>query len=161
MDNTSLNNNSKTKLVVYNVENRILEKDGLQVQFFDKIKQMTDNFLQTIDVVDEKSKKPVYNLYVEIYNLQDPYNIVFREVEIVEKSGKKEIVNNILKYAGQGNQTYAFQTNYTQIYKKAFANYQAMQQNQEKPYPTFTEQMKKGYLGYLEDNGNTNSNELV
>jgi len=173
MENTSLDNNSKTKndnfktqFVAYNVQNRILERDGLQVQFFDRIKQTTDSFLQTIDIVDQKSKKPIYGLYVEIYNPKDPHNLVFREVETVEKNGQKEIVSNKLQYINQGNESFPFLTNYAQIYQKAFANYKSIQQNKEKPYPTFAEQVKKNtdpiklLSNYLKEDNN-NFNELV
>jgi hypothetical protein len=158
----------KVEYVPYNEVNRIAERDGLSVQFFDKIKQTTNNFLQTIDIVDKKNK-PVYGLYIEIYNPKDTYNVVCREVEIeeVEINGKKQkqIVNNISYPARDENQnTYVIATNYAKIYQKAFANYKAMQQNKPKPYLTFAEQINAKTIdhetllsNYLTENNNSNN----
>jgi GTPase involved in cell partitioning and DNA repair len=158
----------KTEYVPYNEANRITERDGLSVQFFDKIKQTTNSFLQTIDIVDKKNK-PVYGLYIEIYNPKDTYNVVCREVETeeVEINGKKQkqIVNNISYPARDENQnTYVIATNYAKIYQKAFANYKAMQQNKPKPYLTFAEQMNAKTIdhetllsNYLTENNNSNN----
>jgi len=158
----------KIEYVPYNEANRITERDGLSVQFFDKIKQTTNNFLQTIDIVDKKNK-PVYGLYIEIYNPKDTYNVVCREVEIeeVEINGKKQkqIVNNISYPARDENQnTYVIATNYAKIYQKAFANYKAMQQNKPKPYLNFVEQMNAKTIdhetllsNYLTENNNSNN----
>ena len=164
-NNSQTKNNSKIQYVFYNQDNRIKERDGLLVQFFDRIKQTTNSYLQTIDVVNEKNK-PVYGLYVEIYNPQDTHNIVCKEVELQEIEGKKEIVNNITFFVNQGKDTYPMISNYANIYKKAFANYQAMQQNKVKPYPTFADQMTKRnsdptiiLSNYLTENNN--SNDLI
>lgn len=164
-NNSQKKNTPKIEYVFYNQDNRITERDGLLVQFFDRIKQTTNNYLQTINVLNEKNK-PVYGLYVEIYNPQDTHNIVCKEVELQEIDGKKEIVNNITFFVNQGRDTYPMRSNYADIYKKAFANYQAMQQNKAKPYPTFVDQMNKKNINpatilsnYLtEDN---NSNDLI
>lgn len=164
-NNSQTKNTPKIEYVFYNQDNRITERDGLLVQFFDRIKQTTNNYLQTIDVVNKKNK-PVYGLYVEIYNPKDIYNVVCKEVELQEIDGKKEIVNNITLFVNQGNDTYPIVSNYANIYKKAFANYQAMQQNKAKPYPTFADQMTKRnsdptiiLSNYLTENNN--SNDLI
>ena len=52
---------------------RTEEKDKLIVQFFDKKRQTTNEDLETIDTLDEDGK-PIYDLYVEIYNKEDPYS---------------------------------------------------------------------------------------
>jgi hypothetical protein len=150
INNTENTPQTKNIYVPYNEANRIAERDGLLVQFFDKIKQTTNNFLQTIDIVDKKNK-PVYGLYIEIYNPKDTYNIVCKEVETeeVEINGKKQ--KQIVK-------------NYAKIYQKAFANYKAMQQNKPKPYLSFVEQMNTKTIdhetllsNYLTENNNSNN----
>lgn len=164
IENTSQTKESlKIQYVAYDQNNRIAERDGLLVQFFDKIKQTTNSYLQTINVVDKKNK-PIYGLFVEIYNPKDNYNIVCKEVEIEEINGKKELVNNITFFVSQGNSTFPITSNYANIYKKAFANYKAMQQNQSKPYPTFTDQInnrnidpQKLLSNYLTEDNNSNN----
>ena len=74
-------------------EERIKERDGNYIQFFDKKKQITNEDLQTIAVSRqgvplEKNEKPVYDLYIEITNESDPYTIVTKKVE-----GNEKVVN--------------------------------------------------------------------
>jgi hypothetical protein len=89
-------------------EYRVIEKDGHFVQFFDKKKQITNEDLETIDVLDE-TKKPIYDLYVEIYNKEDPHSIVCKKVN----GNKMTItVNNIRKHF-----------DYQVMYPKAFEVY--------------------------------------
>jgi len=73
---------------------RTEEKDKLIVQFFDKKRQTTNEDLETIDTLD-KDGKPIYDLYVEIYNKEDPYSVVCKSVEkndyvIILKTGTKK-----------------------------------------------------------------------
>ena len=58
---------------------RVEEKDKLYVQFFDKKKQITNEDLQTVDILDE-NEKPIYELFVEIYNKEDPYSVLCKKV---------------------------------------------------------------------------------
>lgn len=59
---------------------RIEEKDKFFVQFFDKKRQITDENLETIDILDAEGK-PIYDLYVEIYNQNDPYTVLCKRVD--------------------------------------------------------------------------------
>jgi len=73
---------------------RTEEKDKLIVQFFDKKRQTTNEDLETIDTLDENGK-PIYDLYIEIYNKEDPYSVVCKSVEkndyvIILKTGTKK-----------------------------------------------------------------------
>lgn len=88
---------------------RVEEKNGLFVQFFDKKRQKTNEDLETIDILDE-SGKPIYDLYVEIFNKDDPFSIVCKKVE----GNTIAIVfpNGVRKHF-----------KYTEIYAKAFAKY--------------------------------------
>ena len=61
-------------------DNRIREKDGSYIQFFDKPKQMTNEDLETINILDDKGNK-IYDLYVEISHPNDPFSIVCKKVE--------------------------------------------------------------------------------
>lgn len=97
---------------------RVEEKDKLYVQFFDKKKQMTNEDLQTVDILDE-NKKPIYELYVEIYSQEDPYSILCKKVE----------GNNI---AIRNNQGVIKRFTYTEYYKKAYNVYLERKQNNNK-----------------------------
>lgn len=97
---------------------RVEEKDRLYVQFFDKKKQMTNEDLQTVDILDE-NKKPIYELYVEIYSQEDPYSILCKKVE----------GNNI---AIRNNQGVIKRFTYTEYYKKAYNIYLERKQNNNK-----------------------------
>jgi hypothetical protein len=88
---------------------RTEEKDKLIVQFFDKKRQTTNEDLVTIDTLDENGK-PIYDLYVEIYNKEDPYSVVCKSVEkndyvIILKTGTKK------------------RFKYDEVYKKAYKIY--------------------------------------
>jgi len=88
---------------------RTEEKDKLIVQFFDKKRQTTNEDLETIDTLDENGK-PIYDLYVEIYNKEDPYSVVCKSVEkndyvIILKTGTKK------------------RFKYDEVYKKAYKIY--------------------------------------
>lgn len=97
---------------------RVEEKDRLYVQFFDKKKQMTNEDLQTVDILDE-NEKPIYELYVEIYSQEDPYSILCKKVE----------GNNI---AIRNNQGVIKRFTYTEYYKKAYNVYLERKQNNNK-----------------------------
>ena len=97
---------------------RVEEKDKLYVQFFDKKKQMTNEDLQTVDILDE-NEKPIYELYVEIYSQEDPYSILCKKVE----------GNNI---AIRNNQGVIKRFSYTEFYKKAYNVYLERKQNKNK-----------------------------
>lgn len=97
---------------------RVEEKDRLYVQFFDKKKQMTNEDLQTVDILDE-NEKPIYELYVEIYSQEDPYSILCKKVE----------GNNI---AIRNNQGVIKRFTYTEYYKKAYNIYLERKQNNNK-----------------------------
>lgn len=88
---------------------RTEEKDKLIVQFFDKKRQTTNEDLETIDTLDENGK-PIYDLYIEIYNKEDPYSVVCKSVEkndyvIILKTGTKK------------------RFKYDEVYKKAYKIY--------------------------------------
>jgi hypothetical protein len=88
---------------------RTEEKDKLIVQFFDKKRQTTNEDLETIDTLDENGN-PIYDLYVEIYNKEDPYSVVCKSVEkndyvITLKTGTKK------------------RFKYNEVYKKAYEIY--------------------------------------
>lgn len=87
---------------------RVEEKDKLIVQFFDKKRQITNEDLETVDVLD-KNGKPIYDLYVEIFNREDPYSVVCKNVK---KNDAIFYVNGVKK-----------RYKYNEIYKKAFAIY--------------------------------------
>lgn len=97
---------------------RVEEKDRLYVQFFDKKKQMTNEDLQTVDILDE-NEKPIYELYVEIYSQEDPYSILCKKVE----------GNNI---AIRNNQGVIKRFSYTEYYKKAYNVYRERKENNNK-----------------------------
>lgn len=88
---------------------RVEEIDKLFVQFFDKKKQITNEDLETIDLVDENNQ-PIYELYVEIYNKEDPYSVLCKKVQ----------GNNI---AIRNNQGVIKRFEYTEFYKKAYQVY--------------------------------------
>ena len=88
---------------------RVVEIDKLFVQFFDKKKQITNEDLETIDLVDENNQ-PIYELYVEIYNKEDPYSVLCKKVQ----------GNNI---AIRNNQGVIKRFEYTEFYKKAYQVY--------------------------------------
>ena len=105
------------------------EKDRLFVQFFDKKKQYTDEDLQTIDVLDENGN-PIYDLYVEIYNKEDPYSVLCKKVE----------GNDIAVRSPQGA---IKRFTYTEYYKNAYAIYLARKENKEKENTKFNESEKE------------------
>lgn len=88
---------------------RVEEKNGLFVQFFDKKRQKTNEDLETIDILDE-SGKPIYDLYVEIYNKDDPFSIVCKKVE--GNTVSIVLPNGVRKHF-----------KYTEVYTKALAKY--------------------------------------
>lgn len=88
---------------------RVEEIDKLFVQFFDKKKQITNEDLETVDLVDENNQ-PIYELYVEIYNKEDPYSVLCKKVQ----------GNNI---AIRNNQGVIKRFEYTEFYKKAYQVY--------------------------------------
>ena len=88
---------------------RVEEKNGLFVQFFDKKRQFTNEDLETIDVLDE-SGKPIYDLYVEIYNKDDPFSVVCKKVE-----------GNTMSVIMQNGVRKHFK--YTEVYAKAYNKY--------------------------------------
>ena len=95
---------------------RVEEKDKLLVQFFDKKRQITNEDLETIDVLDEKGN-PIYDLFIEIYNKDDPYSLVCKNVakskySYINKAGVKKHIS------------------YTEVYKKAFAIYEKRRNNE-------------------------------
>ena len=85
------------------------EENGLFVQFFDKKRQYTNEDLQTIDVLDEKGE-PIYDLYVEIYNKEDPYSVLCKKVE----------GNNVAIRSPQGA---IKRYSYLELYKNAYEVY--------------------------------------
>lgn len=97
---------------------RVEEKDKLYVQFFDKKKQITNEDLQTVDILDE-NEKPIYELFVEIYNKEDPYSVLCKKVE----------GNNI---AIRNNQGVIKRFAYIDFYKKAYDVYLERKQNTNK-----------------------------
>lgn len=98
-----------TIIVNPNNDNRVLEHDKLHIQFFDKKRQTTTPDLQTINVKDDKGNQ-IYDLYVEISNIEDPYTILCKKVEGSEiKIYKNNGAINVY--------------NYKDYYKKAFAKY--------------------------------------
>ena len=105
------------------------EEKGLFVQFFDKKKQYTNEDLQTIDVLDENGK-PIYDLYVEIYNKEDPYSVLCKKVE----------GNDIAVRSPQGA---IKRFTYTEYYKNAYAIYLARKENKEKENTKFNESEKE------------------
>ena len=95
---------------------RVEEKDKLLVQFFNKKRQITNEDLETIDVLDEKGN-PIYDLFIEIYNKDDPYSLVCKNVakskySYINKAGVKKHIS------------------YTEVYKKAFAIYEKRRDNE-------------------------------
>jgi|TARA_R110000868_G_scaffold122869_1_gene325721 hypothetical protein len=88
---------------------RVEEKDKLQVQFFDKKRQRTNEDQRTVDVLDS-NEQPIYDLYVEIYNKDDPYSVLCKKVE-----GNTVAFNTV-----QG----VVRFNYKEVYPKAFAVYE-------------------------------------
>ena len=105
------------------------EEKGLFVQFFDKKKQYTNEDLQTIDVLDENGK-PIYDLYVEIYNKEDPYSVLCKKVE----------GNDIAVRSPQGA---IKRFTYTEYYKNAYAIYLTRKENKEKENTKFNESEKE------------------
>ena len=105
------------------------EEKGLFVQFFDKKKQYTNEDLQTIDVLDENGN-PIYDLYVEIYNKEDPYSVLCKKVE----------GNDIAVRSPQGA---IKRFTYTEYYKNAYAIYLARKENKEKENTKFNESEKE------------------
>lgn len=96
---------------------RVEEKDKLIIQFFDKKRQITNEDLETIDVLDENGNF-IHDLYVEISNRDDPYAIVCKNVE---KNDMIINVNGVKK-----------RYKYNEVYKKAFAIYQVRKENKDK-----------------------------
>ena len=88
---------------------RVEEKNGLFVQFFDKKRQKTNEDLETVDVLDENGK-PIYDLYVEIYNKDDPFSIVCKKVD-----------GNTVSVVLQNGVRKHFK--YTEVYPRALAKY--------------------------------------
>ena len=105
------------------------EEKGLFVQFFEKKRQYTNEDLQTIDVLDENGK-PIYDLYVEIYNKEDPYSVLCKKVE----------GNDIAVRSPQGA---IKRFTYTEYYKNAYAIYLARKENKEKENTKFNESEKE------------------
>lgn len=84
-------------IVEQNNSFRVQEKDGLLVQFFDKKRQITDENLETIDIKDEKGNQ-IYDLYVEIYNRDDQFSVVCKNVAknkfiTITKAGVKKHID--------------------------------------------------------------------
>jgi len=95
---------------------RVEEKDKLIVQFFDKKRQITNDFLETIDVLDE-NKKPIYDLYVEIFNKDDPFSVVCKNVE----------KNDVIIFANGIRNRFK----YTEIYERAYKIYKKRKEDQD------------------------------
>lgn len=93
--------------------------------FSTKKKQYTDEDLQTIDVLDENGN-PIYDLYVEIYNKEDPYSVLCKKVE----------GSNIAVRSPQGA---IKRFSYTEYYKNAYAIYLTRKENKEKESAKFDE----------------------
>ena len=93
---------------------RVEEKDKLHVQFFDKKRQITNEDLETIDVLDSENK-PIYDLYVEIYNPNDPYSVVCKNVA---KNLFSVTINGVRK-----------KRSYDKHYLKAFEIYESRKNN--------------------------------
>ena len=98
-------------------QHRVEEKDKLIIQFFDKKRQITNEDLETVDVLDENGNF-IYDLYVEISNRDDPYSVVCKNVE---KNDMIINVNGVKK-----------RYKYNEVYKKAFAIYQVRKENKNK-----------------------------
>ncbi|MFZ9349502.1 MAG: hypothetical protein ACO25K_04965 [Candidatus Fonsibacter ubiquis] len=98
-------------------QHRVEEKDKLIIQFFDKKRQITNEDLETVDVLD-KNGNFIYDLYVEISNRDDPYSVVCKNVE---KNDMIINVNGVKK-----------RYKYNEVYKKAFEIYQVRKENKEK-----------------------------
>lgn len=96
-------------------DNRIREKDGSYIQFFDKPKQMTNEDLETVNILDEKGNK-IYDLYVEISHPNDPFSIVCKKVE-----------GNIIKIPQRTGAIKKYQ--YTDLYKSAYEKYKELKNN--------------------------------
>ena len=96
-------------------DNRIREKDGSYIQFFDKPKQMTNEDLETINILDDKGNK-IYDLYVEISHPNDPFSIVCKKVE-----------GNIIKIPQRTGAIKKYQ--YTDLYKSAYEKYKELKNN--------------------------------
>ena len=95
-------------------EERIKERDGNYIQFFDKKKQITNEDLQTIAVNRQgvplqKNEKTVYDLYIEITNESDPYAVVTKKVE-----GNEKVVN----LAGGARKRINLKDYYSTAYKR-------------------------------------------
>ena len=76
---------------------------------FDKKRQRTNEDQRTVDVLDS-NEQPIYDLYVEIYNKDDPYSVLCKKVE-----GNTVAFNTV-----QG----VVRFNYKEVYPKAFAVYE-------------------------------------
>lgn len=101
-------------IVITIIEERIKERDGNYVQFFDKKKQITNEDLQTIAINKlgaplEKNEKPVYDLYIEITNEGDPYTVLTKKVE-----GNEKVVN----LTGGARKRLSLKEFYNTAYKK-------------------------------------------
>ena len=98
-------------------QHRVEEKDKLIIQFFDKKRQITNEDLETVDVLDENGNF-IYDLYVEISNRDDPYSVVCKNVE------KNDLIINVNGVKKRYK--------YNEVYKKAFAIYQVRKENKNK-----------------------------
>lgn len=110
-------------------EFRVEEKNGLFVQFFDKKRQKTNEDLETVDIVDE-SGKPIFDMYVEIYNKDDPFSIVCKKVE-----------GNTVPIVLQNGVRKRFK--YTEVYIKAFAKYKERKETKNSEYSKISENQKE------------------
>lgn len=104
------------KIIIPNNDNRVLEHDKQYVQFFDKKKQITVD-LDTKTVLD-KDNKPIYELYVEISNMEDPFSILCKKVD-----------GNLLRI--QRKDGVIKQYNYKDYYKNAFEKYKTLKTGKE------------------------------
>lgn len=97
-----------TSLVIPINANRIFEK-GLNIQFFDKIKQITNEDGETVDILD-KNNKQIIETYIEISNNEDLYNIICKKIE-----------NNFIRITN--DKGFTKKITYNDFYPKAWVNY--------------------------------------
>jgi hypothetical protein len=97
-----------TNLVLPINSNRIFEK-GLNVQFFDKIRQITNEDGETVDILDENNKQ-IIESYIEISSSGDLYTIVCRRIK-----------NQHLRFTN--DKGFTKKISYPDFYPNAWANY--------------------------------------
>jgi len=125
-------------------DNRIREKDGSYIQFFDKPKQITSEDLETINILDDKGNK-IYDLYIEISHPNDPFSIVCKKVE-----------DNIIKIPQRGGVIKKYK--YTELYKNAYEKYKELKNNLNPEVDLSSENEKlKARIKALEQEQKTNS----